>query len=105
MGKLSRRKGQRNELALAHALGGKRVPLSGAAGGVFAGDVLWNGLRVEAKVRATGFRQLYGWLAGADLLAVRADGEGWLMIIPIGRFLDLVEGRADTDAKCPDDAD
>ena len=84
------RKGQRNETALAHALGGKRVPLSGAAGGVFAGDVLWKGLRVEAKVRAQGFRQLYKWLEGNDVLAVRADGEGWLMICPLARFLELV---------------
>jgi hypothetical protein len=93
VGLKSRRKGARNELALAHALGGKRVPLSGAAGGEFAGDVLWRGLRIEAKVRADGFRQLYGWLVGNDALAVRADGQGWLMVVPLERFLELVEGR------------
>jgi hypothetical protein len=95
MGTKSRRKGQRNEVALAHALGNGavRVPLSGAHGGVFAGDVLWRGLRVESKVRADGFREIYRWLVGADLLALRADGQGWIICCPLERFLALVGGE------------
>ena len=93
MGLKSRRKGTRGELDLAHRLGGVRVPLSGAHGGAFAGDVRWRGLLVESKVRAEGFKELYRWLTGADLLGVRADGQPWLVIVPLSRFLELVGGE------------
>jgi hypothetical protein len=48
-----------------------RVPLSGAAGGQWSGDIrvplLGRDYRVEVKARGDGFRQLYNWLAGSDL--------------------------------------
>jgi len=54
MGKKSRVKGQRNECAIVNTLKDAglpavRVPLSGAAGGQFAGDILIDGKRYEAK--------------------------------------------------------
>lgn len=73
MGRAKRDKGARAERALAKLLGGERVPLSGAAGGAYAGDVMAMGLRWEAKVRGDGFKQLYSWLEGGDALAVKTD--------------------------------
>lgn len=96
MGKRSRDKGARAEREFAKLISGERVPLSGAAGGRFAGDVVGLGLRWECKRRANGFRQLYGWLENADALAVRADRREWLIVIPLERFMELLErGKQD----------
>ena len=90
MGRSQRDKGARSEREFARLIGGERVPLSGAAGGRFAGDVIGLGLRWECKRRANGFRQLYGWLENADALAVRADRREWVVVIPLERFLQMV---------------
>jgi hypothetical protein len=70
-GRRSRDKGNRTERALV------RVPLSGAAGGRFTGDltvpVLGIDQRCEVKCRAAGFAQLYGWIDNRDLLIVKRD--------------------------------
>jgi hypothetical protein len=90
-GRRSREKGNRLERALARALQdagfcAERVPLSGAARGRFGGDLsvplLGIDRRVEVKARADGFRQLYEWLDGADLLIVRADHSEPLVVVP-----------------------
>lgn len=89
-------KGRRLERELAALLGGQRVPLSGAAGGVYAGDVKAWGLTWEVKARRDGFRQLYRWLDGKDALAVKADRRPWLVILPLATFQRLIgrgEGR------------
>ncbi|WP_067936490.1 hypothetical protein [Alicyclobacillus kakegawensis] len=91
MGRAQRDKGARAERQLAKLLGGERVPLSGAAGGSYTGDVMALGLRWEAKVRGDGFKQLYGWLEGRDALAVKADRSEWLVIMPIQTFLGLLD--------------
>lgn len=68
-GRRSRDKGARVERAIVNALqaGGfaaERVPLSGAAGGRYSGDIVLplqgRDLCLEAKARAEGFRELYG---------------------------------------------
>ena len=55
----------------------RSVPLSGAVGGRFAGDIVLplggRDLRVEVKCRADGFRELYSWLDDRDALIVKAD--------------------------------
>jgi len=90
-GRKSRDKGNRAERAFVRALQDKgfpaeRVPLSGAAGGSYAGDVrvpiLGVDRTVEVKVRARGFSQLYDWLEGRDVLVVRADRRAPLVILP-----------------------
>ena len=62
-----------------------RVPLSGAVGGRFAGDIvlplLGRELCVEVKARAVGFRELYSWLNERDLLIVKADYKEPLVIL------------------------
>ena len=84
-------KGRRLERELAALLGGQRVPLSGAAGGRYAGDVVALGLRWQAKAEANGWRRLYRWLEGADALALRADRRPWLVVMPIHTFLTVLE--------------
>jgi Holliday junction resolvase len=81
-GPASRQKGNRTERAIVrllqeHGFAAERVPLSGSARGRFGGDVsvplLGRDLRLEVKCRGNGFRELYKWLDGADLLIVHAD--------------------------------
>jgi hypothetical protein len=62
-----------------------RVPLSGAVGGRFSGDVvlplLGRDLCVEVKARADGFCELYSWLAHRDVLIVKADRQPPLVVV------------------------
>jgi Holliday junction resolvase len=82
-GRRSRDKGARGERAVVRFLqdngfAAERVPLSGSAGGRYAGDVtvVVNGadLCVEVKVRSAGFRELYRWHEGRDLLSFVPTG-------------------------------
>jgi hypothetical protein len=91
-GRASRDKGNRAERAIVRLLqergfAAERVPLSGAARGRFGGDVsvpvLGIDRRVEVKCRGNGFRELYKWLDGADMLIVRADRRELLVVIPL----------------------
>jgi Holliday junction resolvase len=91
-GRASRDKGNRTERAIvrllqARGFAAERVPLSGSMRGRFGGDVsvpvLGIDRRVEVKVRGDGFRELYKWLDGADLLIVRADRRELLVVLPL----------------------
>ena len=90
-GKRSREKGDRREREFAALVGGSRVPLSGAAGGDYAGDVKALGLTWECKARAEGFKSLYQWLDGKDALALKSDRRPWLVVLPLDTLIDLVE--------------
>ena len=92
-GRASRDKGNRAERAIVkflqdHGFAAERVPLSGAAGGSYLGDIsvplLGVDRCVEVKVRADGFRELYRWLDKRDLLIVRADRSEPLVVIRLG---------------------
>jgi hypothetical protein len=70
-GRRSRSKGARTERGIVNALQAHgpvaiRVPLSGAVGGRFAGDIILplmgRDLCVEVKARADGYRELFCWL-------------------------------------------
>src|SRR5437868_1496876 len=87
----SRRKGDRVERELVHlhqALGLNccRVPLSGAVGGEFSGDLrlhlVGHQLRAEVKARRNGMKTLIDWLADNDLLFVRLDQQQPLVVLP-----------------------
>jgi hypothetical protein len=91
-GRASRQKGNRTERAIVRLLqergfAAERVPLSGAARGRFGGDVsvplLGIDRRVEVKARGNGFKELYRWLNGADLLVLRADRLPPLVVVPL----------------------
>jgi hypothetical protein len=81
-GNSPRDKGRRAEQNLVRLLqeagfAAQRVPLSGAAHGRFSADIslplLGVDRRIEVKCRADGFREIYRWIDGADLLILRAD--------------------------------
>jgi len=98
-GKAPRRKGNSGERELARLLGGKRIPLSGSAGGHFAGDVIVPGLgRGEVKRRRDGFKQLYAWLEGRDFLALRADRQPWLIVLPVETVARLLQAKKEGSA-------
>lgn len=100
MGKSQRDKGARSERNLvaifqAYGIPAVRVPLSGASE-FQKGDVIievkeekW---QLESKVRKDGFKQLYGWLDGNDVLAVKADRKEVLVVLPLKRFCELIGG-------------
>lgn len=107
MGKSQRDKGARAERELvklftAADIPAKRVPLSGADAN-FKGDLYlnpWNrgshrpDLVLEAKVRGNGFRSIYSWIEGNDLLAIKADRREWLIVQPLEQYIKIMNGEA-----------
>lgn len=98
-GRRSRDKGNRSERALVnHFLDGgvsaERVPLSGAAGGSYKGDLTFACMGqdwvAESKVRATGFASIYRWLAPVRALFVKADRQETLVVVRLSDFIELV---------------
>jgi hypothetical protein len=94
MGKKSRVKGQRNEQAIVNmlkeaGLPAERVPLSGACGGLFSGDLVIDGQRFEAKIRAIGFRQIYTWFADHHGLFIRSDRRELLIVLRAADWIEL----------------
>lgn len=99
MSKKSRDKGLRIERQIVNALqewgyAAERIPLSGAAGGSFKGDVtvpvLGKDMLLEVKGRATGFAQPYGWLEGVDALIIKADRKEPLLVIPLKLAAEII---------------
>jgi hypothetical protein len=83
------------EREFAKLVGGERVPLSGAAGGSYTGDVVADGVLFECKARKDGFKQIYQWLEGVDAVALRADRKGWLVVLPLATYMEIRGGRED----------
>ena len=93
-------KGVRTERAIVNALKARgiaavRVPLSGAVGGRFAGDIvlplLGRDLCVEVKARTDGFRELYSWLSERDVLIVKADRQDPLVILRLSLAAEIAK--------------
>lgn len=93
-GRASKQKGSRFELAVAKALGGVRVPMSGAVA-AFPGDVVaeigGRKRRLECKKRAAGFKQIYGWLRDNYALVIGADRQEPLIVLRLADFVELKE--------------
>jgi hypothetical protein len=94
MGKASRDKGLRTERLIVKLLqdagiAGERVPLSGSAGGRYSSDVTFpicgREWRAEVKCRAAGFKQLYDWLQGNDVLIIKGDRLPPLVVLDLRR--------------------
>jgi Holliday junction resolvase len=106
LGKPSRDKGLRRErevvrrLASVRGVEAERVPLSGAGGGSFAGDVLIRvgveKLYAEVKARAdgSGFKQIKKWMGDNDFLFLVEDRAEPLVAVPWKVFSGLLEGYA-----------
>lgn len=90
MGKFSRDKGARVERRIRDmheemSVACERVPLSGACGGSFSGDLVIDGeLRAEVKSRkeGAGFKTLEGWLGENDLLFLHRNNQEPLVVMP-----------------------
>src|SRR5580700_2532187 len=101
-GRRSRSKGARTERSIVHTLlangiAAVRVPLSGAVGGRFAGDIvlplMGRDLCVEVKARANGFRELYCWLNQHDVLIVKADRQEPLVVVRLSLAAEVAKSR------------
>jgi hypothetical protein len=99
-GRHSRSKGARTERSIVNALrasgiGAVRVPLSGAVGGRFAGDIvlplMGRDLCVEVKARAAGFRELYSWLTNRDVVVVKADRQEPLVVLRLSLAAEIAK--------------
>ena len=62
----------------------QRIPLSGAAGGHFVGDIKIGNIIAEVKARSegSGFKMLEKWLGDNHLLFLRQDRKNPLVVIP-----------------------
>lgn len=95
-GARSRNKGSRGELALVHLLqdnGFAAEKISGMykPGPDLSVPLLGIDRSVEIKRRADGFKQLYAWLDGADLLVVRADRREPLVVLPMKLAIEIAK--------------
>jgi Holliday junction resolvase len=99
-GRRSRDKGSCVERAVVNALkangiASQRVPLSGAAGGRFSGDIvlplMGRDLCVEVKARGDGFRELYCWLNERDVLIVKADHREPLVVVRLSLAAEIAK--------------
>lgn len=94
-GKASRAKGDRFEREVvasleADGIGAERVPLSGAAGGMFSGDIQaitrLGRVKLECKVRARSFKELYDWLEGNYAVILKRDRSEPLVVMTLDHF-------------------
>ena len=91
----SRAKGDRFERACVDrlkdlGLAAQRVPLSGAAGGLFGSDIIVAGRKVECKTRKRFIGQFLGWLQGNYALFVKEDRSETLVVMRLDDFAALI---------------
>jgi hypothetical protein len=48
-------------------------------------------LRIECKARADGFRELYSWLTGRDVVVVKADRQEPLVVLRLGLAAEIAK--------------
>ena len=98
-GRRSRSKGARTERGIVNALKASgiaavRVPLSGAVGGRFAGDIVLPLMGRDLR-RGEGpsrwFRELYSWLNERDVLIVKADRQEPLVIVRLSLAAEIAK--------------
>jgi hypothetical protein len=53
---------------------------------------------VEVKCRAAGFRQLYDWLNGRDVLIVKADRREPLVVVRLSLAAEIAKAGQETDS-------
>jgi Holliday junction resolvase len=87
-GRRSRSKGARNEraiVALLQSVGfaAEKTSRTGYSGHDISVPLLSLDRRVEVKVRRDGFREIYSWLDGAEILVIRADRHEPLVVVPL----------------------
>lgn len=109
MGKPSRDKGMRIEREIVNrhheaGIAAERVPLSGAAGGSYTGDVRiadrWTA-EVKGRSNGEGFVQIERWLANYELLFLRRDRSAPLVVMPWEAYLSLVRAALRNEGDTP----
>jgi hypothetical protein len=98
MGKFSRDKGSRNERKLVsmlrnHGIEAEKIPLSGAAGGSFSGDIkMLKNFVAEAKVRAggSGMKSIYKWKGSNDVLIISQDYAAPLFVMTLATLAEML---------------
>jgi len=109
-GRYSRNKGAQFERDIVNdcrrrGLAAERIPLSGAMGGSFGGDVRLTicdrTLKIECKILANGFKFLYDKLSGNDALVIRADRKDPLIVMTLSSYLDTFSPK---ESKTPESA-
>lgn len=105
MGKSQRDKGSRVEREIVKKLNdlptveAERVPLSGAAGGSYAGDISMRiqdkGFTAEVKARknGAGFVTLERWLGKNDLLILKRDRQEPMVVLPWETLRAILDGN------------
>jgi Holliday junction resolvase len=96
-GRAPARKGARIERELVHllcelGLPCSRVPLSGAIGGAWSGDIDLELFERTAKIQVKArreFRTLHQWLRSNELLILKADRQDPLVVMPVHLFAEL----------------
>lgn len=91
----SRQKGDRFEVSCVNrlkelGLEAQRVPLSGAAGGLFSSDIVVAGRKIECKTRKRFIGQFLGWLEGNFALFVKEDRSETLVVMRLADFAALI---------------
>ena len=85
MGKSQRDKGAREERAIAHLLGARKISAMHKPG---ADLQMPDGRTVEVKIRADSFKILYKWIEPVDILVIRADRQEPLVVITLQDFME-----------------
>jgi hypothetical protein len=107
MGKAQRDKGARNERAVVNHwrennVRCDRVPLSGAVGGSYAGDIDLYAFgaesaplvgEVKARGQGQGFKTIRRWLGENDFLVLHEDRTDRLYVVPEALMLRLITRR------------
>ena len=93
----SRQKGDRFERDCVHqlrelGLEAQRVPLSGAAGGLFGSDLVVAGRKIECKTRKRAWTDLFGWLPGNHALMIKSDRTDTLVVMSLETYAELLKG-------------
>jgi len=70
----------------------QRVPLSGAAGGLFGSDIVVAGHKIECKTRKRAWTDLFNWLPGNHALMIKADRTETLVVMSLETFADMLKG-------------
>jgi hypothetical protein len=89
-GRRSREKGARTERSIAKLIGARKVSRTWQAGHDLELDLGNRVLKLEVKARSDGFRELYGWLDGSDVLVIKADRQDPLVVVRLPLATELI---------------
>ena len=102
MGKSQRDKGARVERKVVKLfdmlkISCQKMPLSGAAGGMFKGDMQFNiegwigTAEIKARANAEGWKTIIDWLGDNDMLVLMQDRKDPLIVLPWYSFTTLID--------------